>query len=185
MSLYQILYENEILFRMEEPAGSVTTGKPQEPDADRGQVAARPATTAPQQRVSSAPVTPEVPFPEIKHPLLILTDVAERPDLSASETTLLTNILKAVGRSKEMSDVINYSYLQNKDARLVLSGHQVSHLISFGVPLIRLQIDVVLTPYIPKFIDGVWFLLADPLPAIESNKENKRKLWEALQRIFL
>jgi hypothetical protein len=30
----------------------------------------------------------------------------------------------------------------------------------------------------------MWLLLADPLTAIEANRDLKRKLWQALQKMF-
>ena len=55
---------------------------------------------------------------------------------------------------------------------------------TFGVPLIKLQLDMLLIPYTPKLVEGIWFLLTDPLVVIEADRDLKRKLWQALQKMF-
>ncbi|GAB2786392.1 hypothetical protein GCM10027275_33590 [Rhabdobacter roseus] len=141
-----------------------------------------PATEVP------APLpSPEVPspaFPALQHRVLVLVDEPQQPELLASEHALLTNILKAVGHSSAEADILNFSYLPTADARRVLSGKLTNHFITFGVPLIKLQLDLLLPPYTPKQVEGIWFLLADPLAVIEADKALKKRLWLALQKMF-
>ncbi|MNY50364.1 hypothetical protein D3C86_1858600 [compost metagenome] len=123
-------------------------------------------------------------FPALKHKVLVLTDEPKQQEMLMSEALFLDNILKAVGHSLETSDVLNFSFMPGQDARTVLSGKKTNFFISFGVPLIKLNLDLLLVPYTPKNLEGIWFLLVDPLVVIEADRNLKKKLWQALQKMF-
>lgn len=221
-ALFQILYQNEILFRLEDyvlpesPVTAATTETvanedpipaPAKIQADTPTLPATPAipTEAPapatiqQTQPPALPQTPSVTaqptapqpaekpasvFPALKHQVLVLTDEPKQRDMLMSEAIFLDNILKAVGHSLETSDVLNFSFLPGQDARTVLSGKKTNFFISFGVPLVKLNLDLLLVPYTPKMIEGIWFLLVDPLVVIEADRNLKKKLWQALQKMF-
>ncbi len=107
-----------------------------------------------------------------------------RMNLLPSDALLLENILKATGHSITETDILNFSTLSSSDARAVLATKSTNYFITFGVPLIKLQLDLLLPPYTPKYVEGIWFLLADPLSVIDANKELKKRLWLALQQMF-
>jgi hypothetical protein len=130
----------------------------------------------------SAPVLHDLPA--LKHQILILTEQAESEALGQSESVFLDNILKAVKYSIAQADLVNISFLPPTDASKVISERKTARLITFGVPAARLNLDIILNPYTPKQINGVWCLLADPLPVIEADRELKKKLWQALQIMF-
>jgi hypothetical protein len=144
------------------------------------------AGTLPASPPVPAENVPEVPspFPALQHKVLVLVDEPAHPELVASQALLLENILKAVGCPAGEADVVNYSYIPTADARVVLADKLTGHFITFGVPLIKLQLDLLLPPYTPKQVEGIWFLLADPLSVIEQDKNLKRNLWLALQKMF-
>lgn len=141
----------------------------------------------PQKVVAPTPafVPPTPTFPALQHKILVLVDEPRQPDLLPAEALLLENILKATGHSAAHTDLLNFSYIPQADARTVLSEKSTNFFITFGVPLIRLQLDLLLPPYMPKQIEGIWFLLADSLPVIDADKALKKKLWQALQKMFL
>lgn len=142
-----------------------------------------PAVTPPPPVNAPAPL-PSVGFPALKHKILVLTDEPKQQEMLMSEALFLDNILKAVGHSLETSDVLNFSFMPGQDARTVLSGKKTNFFISFGVPLIKLNLDLLLVPYAPKNLEGIWFLLVDPLVVIEADRNLKKKLWQALQKMF-
>lgn len=142
-------------------------------------VPAVPLPVAPPQPVVSA-----VAFPALKHKVLVLVDEPTQPDLLPSEYILLSNILKAVGHSIDEADIVNLSYVPATDARSVFADKLTNHFITFGVPLIKLQLDLLLPPYTPRQVEGIWFLLADPLVVIEADRNLKKQLWLALQKMF-
>jgi hypothetical protein len=184
-AFFQIMYQNETLFHLEEKAVETviapepSTAEIKEPET----ISILPVKQEPPVTVKEhAPVTEAFPF--LKHKILILTDEPKKQDLITSEAIFLDNILKAVGSSIENSDILNFSFLPGQDARKVLSEKKTSYFITFGVPLIKLKLDLLLVPYTPKSIDGIWFLLADPLAVIEADRNLKKKLWQALQKMF-
>ncbi len=142
-----------------------------------------PAVTASPPVNTPAPA-PATAFPALKHKVLVLTDEPKQQEMLMSEALFLDNILKAVGHSLETSDVVNFSFMSGQDARTVLSGKKTNFFISFGVPLIKLHLDLLLVPYTPKNVEGIWFLLVDPLVVIEADRNLKKKLWQALQKMF-
>jgi len=209
VALFQILYQNETLFQLEDrvlterPAPTVVEEQPEPPVPEPGHVQAPvptlPATPAvpvqppalPQTPAVTPPVpanapapTPVAAFPALKHKVLVLTDEPKQQEMLMSEALFLDNILKAVGHSLETSDVLNFSFMPGQDASAVLAGKKTNFFISFGVPLIKLNLDLLLVPYTPKNLEGIWFLLVDPLVVIEADRNLKKKLWQALQKMF-
>lgn len=184
-AFFQIMYQNETLFHLEEKAVE-TVNAPEPKSPEQKEPETPPISAAKQQPPvivrERAPVTDV--FPLLKHKILILTDEPKKQDLITSEAIFLDNILKAVGSSIENSDILNFSFLPGHDARKVLSDKKTSYFITFGVPLIKLKLDLLLVPYTPKSIDGIWFLLADPLAVIEADRNLKKKLCQALQKMF-
>ncbi|SDG84328.1 hypothetical protein SAMN04487996_12424 [Dyadobacter soli] len=217
-ALFQILYQDETLFQLEDyvlaATPSVESVEQIEPpipapatvQADTPTLHATPAIPAsvaqptPGALAQSAlPPTPAIPapppapeplqktapaFPALKHKVLVLTDESKQKEMLMSEALFLDNILKAVGHSLETSDVLNFSFMPGQDARTVLAGKKTNYFISFGVPLIKLHLDLLLVPYTPKNLEGIWFLLVDPLVVIEADRNLKKKLWQALQKMF-
>lgn len=216
VALFQILYQNETLFQLEDrvlpelPAiEAIEQPEPPVPEPANVQapVPTLPATPAQpsvsvQPPTTSQPALPQTPavtasppvntpapapataFPALKHKVLVLTDEPKQQEMLMSEALFLDNILKAVGHSLETSDVVNFSFMPGQDARTVLSGKKTNFFISFGVPLIKLHLDLLLVPYTPKNVEGIWFLLVDPLVVIEADRNLKKKLWQALQKMF-
>lgn len=188
-AFFQILYQSETLFRMQETlekelVETVVVSEPKTAELKEQQ----PAIASPPKQEPQVDVKPDVivteSFPLLQHKILILTDEPKKQDLPTSEAVFLDNILKAVGSSVENSDILNFSFLPGQDARKVLSDKKTNYFITFGVPLIKLRVDLLLVPYSPKYIDGIWLLLADPLAVIEADRNLKKKLWQALQKMF-
>jgi len=193
-AFYQVFYQNEQLFQVEEEfkTEEKTETVVQDLSLPKPQPEPRPEIAIPVKQVPAAslPPTPAIPvkpaesFPALKHKILILIDEPKRKEMVASEAIFLDNILKAVGNSVENSDILNFSFLPGQDAGKVLTEKRTNYFLTFGVPLIKLNLDLLLVPYAPKNIDGIWFLLTDPLAVIEADRNLKKKLWQALQKMF-
>jgi hypothetical protein len=188
-AFYQIFFQGETLFQLSNPvetvaapAKSVETPLVENVPAQAVVAPAPPVKVAPSVPIPAS--QPPVTFPALNHKILILTDDAKSKNLIDSEALLLNNILKAVGHSLEKTDVMNFSFLPGTDARQVLYEKRTHFFITFGVPLIKLHLDLLLVPYAPKQVEGIWFLLADPLVVIDADKAIKKKLWLALQKMF-
>ena len=192
-AFYQILYQNETLFRLDSDFADIEKVKVQSNapavHAAPPIAAATPKSVAPPipapPVIASVPVAPPAAtFPALQHSILILIDEPKHKHIVDSESVFLDNILKAVGHSVDKADILNYSFLKGPDARKVLSEKQTNFFITFGVPLIKLHLDLLLIPYTPKIVEGVWFLLTDPLPVIEADRDLKKKLWQALKKMI-
>jgi hypothetical protein len=192
-AFFRVLYQNDMLFQLHEskPEASHMVAESHEPSAERpvaAPVVSVPVVQAAKPVETPAAVLHSTPpaqnFPALIHKILILADEPKQKELLAPELTFLDNILKAVKHSANQADIINFSYLSGTDARSVLAEKRTNYFITFGVPLIKLQLDLLLIPYTPKLVEGIWFLLTDPLVVIEADRDLKRKLWQALQKMF-
>lgn len=181
---YQTFYQNDTLFKVNEKTEPTLAIKENKQEA----IPALKSVEVPKEVV--APVNQSAPqpvvssFPQLKHRMLILIDEPKQANLSDSEALFLDKILSAVGHSLSEADIINIRSIPSSDARSVLAGKLTNHFITFGVPLIKLQLDLLLPPYAPKKVEGVWFLLVDSLAVIEGDRELKKRLWGALQQMF-
>lgn len=197
-ALFQILYQHETLFQLHEtkPHVEIISEKIEEktpniiapaPVADTiiiEKPVINPAVTVIQPIKPEVIIPPVKSFPVLEHKILILIDEPKQKEMIVSEALFLDNILKAVKSSADKADIINFSFLPKSDARSVLAEKKTNYFITFGVPLAKLHLDLLLIPYTPKIVEGIWFLLIDPLVVIEADRDLKRKLWQALQKMF-
>ena len=201
-ALFQILYQNETLFQLQEEMiirveekelisetiasvkpDTIISVKKEEPVIQlKVEIPGQPIAKAIAEPVK--PAVQQAQFPELNHKVLILIDEPKKKEMLVSEALFLDNILKAVGQSSENSDILNFSFLSGPDARSVLAEKKINYFITFGVPLIKLRLDLLLPPYTPKQVEGIWFLLTDPLAVIEADVVLKKKLWNALKQMF-
>ncbi|MEZ0542500.1 hypothetical protein [Fibrella arboris] len=130
----------------------------------------------PQQPAPSKPATPL-----ISQKVLILVD----DDLLPSDLLFLEKILKAVHLDVDGVDLLNVHGTKNVNFSELLAGKYIHHFFTFGVPFSRLNLDIMMDRYQPVRFEGITFLMADPLPAIEADVALKKKLWESLKKIFL
>lgn len=193
---YQTFYQNETLFRVRESLGIAEEElvRPEIKEQKPALVEAKkPAMTEDQKpgpeeaklAPLATPAPPSVaPFPVLQHRVLVLIDEKKQAQPDPADALLLDNILKAVGHDPAATDLLNFSHLPQADARTVLAQKSTNYFISFGVPLIKLKLDLLLPPFSPKQIEGIWFLLAEPLSVIDADKEMKKRLWLALKKMF-
>jgi hypothetical protein len=111
--------------------------------------------------------------------------VNEAPAMSPSNTIFLEKVLKAVNLNLDGVDILNLSGAKQMDFRPLLQNKKVHHFISFGVPFIQINLEIMMNRYDPKRIAGVNFLLAESLDIIQADDKNKRALWNALKKLFM
>jgi DNA polymerase III psi subunit len=187
-SFYQLLFQNETLYRSQEVeaiekivaevAASIVAEAPSEPLET---VKAQPLAVAAPVEPSLSPVQRQTPT--LNHQILIL--VNEAPAMSPSNTIFLEKVLKAVNLNLEGVDVLNLAGAKQMDFKPLLQNKKVHHFISFGVPFIQINLEIMMNRYDPKQIAGVNFLLAESLDIVQADDKNKRALWMALKKIFL
>jgi hypothetical protein len=177
-SFYRLFYQSETLYS--------------EQKTQIEAVAASPAVVAPAQAIApaatAAPAPKPVPstftpLPVLKQQVLVLID--EDPELSTTDAAFLEKVLKAVNLDLTGVDIFNVTGKKRFDCKPLLQDKRVHHVISFGVPFLRVNIDVMMNRYDPKNVAGVQFLLAEPLVVIQADDANKRALWTSLKKLFL
>jgi hypothetical protein len=127
------------------------------------------------------PVSRKPATPQISQKVLILVDEEMLP----SDLLFLEKILKAVHLDIDGVDLLNVHGTGNVNFSELLQGKYIHHFFTFGVPFSRINLDILMDRYQPVRFDGITFLMADSLPAIETDVALKKKLWEALKKVFL
>lgn len=160
------------------PAEPVAVPAPMPPVREPGAAVPVPVTAG-VPAVPAEPVVPTFASLQVAQELLILTS---QP--SAEDRALLENILKAVGLSLSDVALLDIAELKGADFRDVLLAQSVRYFITFGVPLKRLNLDILLVPYQIRPVEGVQFLYADSFSILHTDKAKKRALWISLQTLF-
>ena len=137
-----------------------------------------------QESVSNLISPKEVARPAIstfkfRNQVLILTDT-----ISESEKALLVKILGAIGLTLNQIDLVELSKVQTLDYQSFLSQNVTKKFVSFGVGLGKINWNILLNIYQPKSVAGVDFLLSDELRVLETSRELKQTLWDALKSMF-
>ena len=127
------------------------------------------------------PIQQQSRLPQLNHNVLLLAD----EELDPSNLLFLEKILKAVNLNVDGVDLLNLRGAQNMDFDQLLKGKYINHFITFGVPFERINLDIMMDRYAPVRFEGITFLMADSLPTIEADQNLKKRLWAALQRVFL
>ncbi|MDB5241465.1 MAG: hypothetical protein JWP57_2090 [Spirosoma sp.] len=127
------------------------------------------------------PIQQHARLPELNHKVLLLAD----EELDPSNLLFLEKILKAVNLNVNGVDLLNLRGAQNMDFGELVKGKYINHFITFGVPFERINLDIMMDRYAPVRFEGITFLMADSLPTIEADQNLKKRLWAALQRVFL
>ena len=127
------------------------------------------------------PIQQQARLPQLNHKVLLLAD----EDLDPSNLLFLEKILKAVNLNINGVDLLNLHGVSEMDFAELLRGKYINHFITFGVPFERINLDIMMDRYAPVRFEGITFMMADSLPTIEADQNLKKRLWSALQRIFL
>jgi DNA polymerase III psi subunit len=127
------------------------------------------------------PVQQQSRLPRLNHKVLVLAD----EELDPSNLLFLEKILKAVNLNIDGVDLLNLHGVRDVDFDELLKGKYINHFITFGVPFERINLDIMMDRYSPVRFEGITFLMADSLPTVEADQALKRRLWQALQRVFL
>lgn len=182
----QILFAHETLFVVPEPA-RVEWREAEDEEQRVEQKPLLPAVEPEPQSVSAAPepvlpsaptLPPPAPLP-FRRETIVLVDRPTPDDLA-----LLENILKAVSLTLADVDLLDLQKLKGQDFRPLLESKSAHQFITFGVGLKKLNLDLVLVPYRIQPVEGIQFLLADPLAQLHTDKAKKRALWINLQVLF-
>jgi hypothetical protein len=135
----------------------------------------------PASRPAPIPSDQRPVLPALNHKVLLLAD----EELDPSNLLFLEKILKAINLNIDGVDLLNLNGAYDLDFAALVQNKKIHHFITFGVPFNRIQLDIAMDRYQPIRFFGITFLMADSLPTIEADQNLKKRLWGALQRMFL
>jgi DNA polymerase III psi subunit len=104
--------------------------------------------------------------------------------LNTADSELFGKILGAVKLDLQSVDIIELA--QNKDVNLsqIFVQKSVNQVITFGINLSELKLDVPLTPYQILEKQGIKFIYSDSLSDIQNDIPKKKALWGSLKGMF-
>ncbi|GAB3946311.1 hypothetical protein GCM10028805_16590 [Spirosoma harenae] len=178
LSFKEVGVEETILVDTILPETPVSINTEQESKQPEVLPASTPRPTVPS---ITPPIQQKPKLPPLNHKVLLLAD----EELDPSNLLFLEKILKAVNLNIAGVDLLNIHGVHEMDFPELLRGKYINHFITFGVPFERINLDIMMDRYAPVRFEGITFLMADSLPTIEADQQLKKRLWGALQRIFL
>jgi hypothetical protein len=100
-------------------------------------------------------------------------------NLSAQEETFLAKVLQAV--KVELNETALMSQSNTNGVGVLELAHQTQSniILAFGIN------DPTYKPYHISQTQGLKILMADPLKLIETDRDKKIQLWDALKKLFL
>ena len=104
--------------------------------------------------------------------------------LNLTDSELLGKILGAVKLDLQSVDIIELDKNQEVNLSQILTQKSVNQLITFGINLSKVSLDVNLTPYQILEKQGVKFIYSDSLTAIQNDVPKKKALWGSLKEMF-
>lgn len=158
---YELLFQQEVLYQI--------YSKP------------LPMPTAEEEVVEKTDMS-EKTTPIFRHQVLVLID--EPVGIAPSDAIFLQKVMEAVKVDMNDVEILNVANGNYIDFRPVLQGKKVNKIISFGVPFIKINLEILTNRYEPKVAGGVKFLFSESLGIVQADRQNKQALWNALKVIF-
>ena len=146
---------------------------------------APPQTIVPEVTPLLGQAVVQKPVTKNKNKVLILFNNEQSPYLPKAEEALLKKILFSIKLDIDDVDLVNYNNIQRVDYMDLLKDKILNQLISFGVSLTTLNLQLYLKKYQVENIEGVDMLLADSLSDLENSADKKKLLWKGLQHMFM
>lgn len=194
LPFYSYLFADEVLFKL--PADGLPREEPQpleKPQSPESRLPRQPEAPVPAAAPSApAPLAPvpvasppvASPFAALKTRVLILVNTYGK-GIKPEEREFLGKVLKAVQHDFEKVDLLESDKIGLTDASALLAGGLADYVMLFGIKPESVNLDIDLALYIPKNVNGTWFLLSNSLLRIEMEESKRRELWQALKKMFL
>ncbi len=129
------------------------------------------------------PPKPTIDLPRNRNQVVIIYTNQETVYLNPEEEALLSKILGAVKLRIDDVELVNIH--NHRDTLVeILKDKLVNQIISFGIELRDLDIQIPLEAYRITRAEGIDILLADSLFELQLNTDKKKMLWQALQGMF-
>lgn len=104
--------------------------------------------------------------------------------LNSVDIELLGKILGAVKLDLSSVDIIELVESQDIDLSQIFVQNSVKQVITFGVNLSELSLNVSLNPYQILEKEGIKFIYSDSLSDIQNDIPKKKALWGSLKGMF-
>lgn len=133
------------------------------------------------------PIPPQQDAPltwAYKQKVLLLVSEPQAELLREADLVFLEKVLAAVQLTLKDVDILNIDSLKGTDFKPLLAAKSLHHVITFGVPLTRLRLEILLVPYQIKQLEGINFLYADSLASLQQDVNRKRAFWSCIKQMF-
>jgi DNA polymerase III psi subunit len=104
--------------------------------------------------------------------------------LNPTDSELLGKILGAVKLDLQSVDIIELDKNQEVNLSQIFAQKSVNQLVTFGINLSKVGIDIKLTPYQILEKQGIKFIYSDSLTDIQNDVPKKKALWGSLKEMF-
>ena len=104
--------------------------------------------------------------------------------LTPTDSELLGKILGAVKLDLQSVDLIELDKNQEVNLSQIFKQKFVNQVITFGIDLLKVSLDVKLIPYQIHENQGVKFIYSNSLPDIQNDIPKKKALWGSLKEMF-
>ena len=105
--------------------------------------------------------------------------------LNPMDSELLGKILGAVKLDLQSVDIIELDKNSSINLSQIFTQKFVNQVITFGVDLSKVGIDIKLMPYQILENQGIKFIYSDSLTAIQNDIPKKKALWGSLKEMFM
>jgi DNA polymerase III psi subunit len=133
--------------------------------------------TTTEKTTDQANTTPSYYQPKQKVIILVTS-------LTPTDSELLSKILGAVKLDLQSVDIIELDKNQEIDLSQIFMQKSVNQLITFGIDLIKVKLDIKLIPYQTLEKQGTKFIYSDSLSDIQNDIPKKKALWGSLKEMF-
>jgi DNA polymerase III psi subunit len=104
--------------------------------------------------------------------------------LNPTDSELLGKILGAVKLDLQSVDIIELDKNQEVNLSQIFAQKVVNQIITFGIDLSKVSLDIKLTPYQILEKQGIKFIYSDSLTDIQNDIPKKKALWGSLKEMF-
>jgi DNA polymerase III psi subunit len=185
---YIHLLLDEPIYVVKEPAETALAVEAvKEPEPLKTPVSQAPITAqavTPPKPQPAPPAPEEKPDPLHKTKVMILFFNDRSANLRRNEEALLQKILASVQLKMEEVDLLNLHNIRRMDYMQFMQEKTLNKLISFGISLTELNLQIHLLKYQIEKIEGIDMLLADSLNFLEHDLDAKKQLWKCLREMF-
>ena len=120
-----------------------------------------------------------IQYYQLKQKVIILLT-----SLNPTDSELLGKILGAVKLDLQSVDIIESDKNQTVNLSQIFIQKTVNQLITFGIDLSKVSLDIKLTPYQILEKQGIKFIYSDSLTDIQNDIPKKKALWGSLKEMF-